>query len=39
MVGVDHGGVERIDEYTPTRDARRRAAAASTPIATCSSTS
>jgi predicted alpha/beta superfamily hydrolase len=24
VVGVDHGGTERIDEYTPTRDARRR---------------
>src|SRR6185369_4803806 len=24
MVGVDHGGPDRIDEYTPTRDARRR---------------
>jgi len=25
MVGVDHGGPDRLDEYTPTRDARRRA--------------
>jgi predicted alpha/beta superfamily hydrolase len=24
MVGVDHGAGERIDEYTPTRDPRRR---------------
>lgn len=23
MVGVDHGGVHRIDEYTPTRDPRK----------------
>jgi predicted alpha/beta superfamily hydrolase len=24
VVGIDHGGVDRIDEYTPTRDARRK---------------
>jgi predicted alpha/beta superfamily hydrolase len=24
LVGIDHGGVERIDEYTPSCDARRR---------------
>jgi len=24
LVGVDHGGVDRIDEYTPSCDARRR---------------
>jgi len=25
IVGIDHGGAARIDEYTPTRDAKRKA--------------
>lgn len=25
MVGIDHGGTDRMDDYTPTRDARRQA--------------
>src|SRR5688572_8394405 len=24
LVGIDHGGADRVEEYTPTRDARRR---------------
>src|SRR3954453_9788207 len=24
LVGIDHGGADRIDEYTPSRDPRRR---------------